>query len=236
VAGSLYNAFNPLGAEDNLVQVLSPTFLDPIVQDVMNRDFAGRQIRPEPFPGAPKRPASETFFKTAPPLAVALARALNGATGGDKVTPGFIDVSPETVQHYWDFLSGGLGRFGGNVANVAASLAEGEAPSIRNVPVARRFLHEPSPGQAGQKYRENQEELDSLELRYKTYRQERNREGLRQISGRMLRAKQQVDAIDSRIRSLRKMARAGRDVDAQIEALMNRANRIVASARQPQAH
>lgn len=233
LAGSLYNAFNPLGAEASLVQVLSPTFLDPVLQHALNRDFADRQIRPEPFPTSPKKPDSEMFFPTAPPLAVVVARALNSASGGDKVTPGLIDVSPETIQHYWDFASGGLGRFGGNVANVATALASGEAPSLRTIPVARRFVHEPSPGQPGQKYRENVEELDALEVRYKTYRREGNREGLRDISGRMLRAKQQVDSIDRRIRELRKHGRdTGRDVDVQLEALYNRANRIVAAARQ----
>lgn len=233
LGSAAWNAFNPLGGEADLVQTLTPTMLDPIVQDVMNRDFTGKPIRPEGFPGTAQKPSSEMYYKNVPPLARSLASVLNRATGGDKVTPGFISVSPETMDHYFKFLSGGMGRFGSNVANTVASLSDGEAPSIRNVPLARRFVYDEAPGQQGQKFRENTQELDNLWMRYTTYRKEGNRDGIASLPMPMLKAKREVDAIDNRIRQLRKAKADGRDVpDEMIESLLTRANRLVARARQ----
>jgi len=231
-ATALYNAFNPLGSEADLVQVLSPTFLDPIVQDVMNRDFTGRAIRPERFPGQAERPSSEMYYKNVPPLARELAKRLNQATGGDQVTPGYISVSPETIQHYFNFATGGLGRFGSNVAGLAVSLAEGEVPSVRNVPFARRFVYEPTEGQQARTYRDNAQELETLWARYKTYREQGNVEAAAGLPQNMLRAKRYVDRIDSQIRRLRQFGkRRGVDYEPQIRELQIRANRLVAQAR-----
>lgn len=233
VAASAANAFNPLGGADaGLTQMLAPTVLDPFVQSEMNKDFTGKQIRPEPYPGSARKPDSETYFKNAPQLAKDIARVLNTATGGDKVTPGFIDVSPETLEHYWNFATGGLGRFGANVVNAGAALAEGEAPALKNIPVARRFVYEASPAAAGTKYRENVQELEDLDMRAKTYQRDKNRAGTASLSRAMLTAKRSVDQIDKQIAILRKREKAtGKDQSEQIVLLQNRANKIVAAAR-----
>jgi hypothetical protein len=228
MASTAWNAFNPIG-DESLVGMLTPTLLDPFVQDTTNKDFAGKPIRPEPFPGQPPKPDSQTFFRNVNPLAKDLAFALNRATGGDKVTPGYVDVSPETVMHYWNFATGGLGRFIGNTAAVAESLAKGEAPELRNTPVARRFAYEEQPGAANKRYRENLMELEQLEERYEHYGKERDRKGLASISRPMLTAKRAVSQIDRQIRAIRKLGRP--DADKKIEALQNRANKIVEGAR-----
>jgi len=229
---ALVNAFNPLGSESNLVQILSPTALDPLVQDVMNKDFAGRNIRPEQFPTETKKPDSELYFKNVSPVARELSKLLNEKTGGDKVTPGLIDVSPETMQHYWDFATGGLGRFAGNTAATVGSLAEGETPSVRNLPFARRFVYEASPGLTGQKYRKNSDELDQLMTRYKTYVKERNRTKLAEIPRPMIRAAQKFEFIERQIRQIRKAEKEGRirNAEARIESLRRLGNRIYAQA------
>jgi hypothetical protein len=177
------------------------------------------------------------YYKNVPPIARELAKRLNQATGGDRVTPGYISISPETIQHYWNFFTGGLGRFGSNVAGLAKTLQEGEVPSIRNVPFARRFVYEASEAQAGQLYRTNVQELDTLWNRYKTYRSEGNLEAAAGLPQNLLRAKRYVDRIDSQIRRMRTLAkRRGVELpDEQIRALQIRANRIVADARRQAA-
>jgi diguanylate cyclase (GGDEF)-like protein len=235
VLSGLANAFNPLGGESDLVQVLSPTALDPIVQDVMNRDFTGKPIRPERFPGSPEKPSSEEYFKNVSPVAREAAKMLNKATGGDSVTPGYISVSPETMSHYWNFLTGGMGRFLSNTAATGASLAEGKEPPIRNIPYARRFVYEAPQSQAGQKFRANADELETLWGRYKTYAKARDNDKVKSLPMPMLRAKKEFDSIEYRIREIRKQVKlqpaAQERADKAISDLQNRANAIVAQAR-----
>ena len=235
VVSGLVNAFNPLGGEADLVQTLSPTALDPIVQDVMNRDFTGKPIRPEKFPGSPEKPSSEQYFKNVSPVAREIAKGLNTATGGDKVTPGLVSVSPETMTHYWNFLTGGMGQFASRTAASAASLAEGETPALRNIPFARRFAYEPPQSAAGQKFRANADELDTLWGRYKTYAGSRDADKIKGLPIPMLRAKKDFDSIENRIREIRKYAKANpaeeKRADEVVAQLQNRANAIIAEAR-----
>jgi hypothetical protein len=230
MGSSLWNSFNPLGSEADIAQVLSPTALDPIIQHEMNRDFTGRAIRPTRFPGQ-ARPDSELYFRNVPPLARDLSRIMNETTGGDKVTPGLISVSPETLDHFFKFFAGGLGRFGSNVANSLTSIAEGEPPKLRSVPFARRLLYEEHPGATGMRFRENIEELDTLWARYKYYRETRNRAAMARLPRAMLRVKRRVDSIESRIRGIRRGGVAIRGAEGRIEALQRQANHIIAAAR-----
>jgi hypothetical protein len=142
VGSSLVNAFNPLGSESDLVQQLAPTFLDPVVQHVMNRDFAGRKIRPD-YQASELKPDSENYYRNVNPFARLIAEWLNDSTGGDNLAPGFISVSPETLEHFAGFATGGLGRFVGNTIGTGQAIAEGKVPDVRNVPFARRFVYEP---------------------------------------------------------------------------------------------
>lgn len=235
VVGSAANALNPLGGDSGLVQMLSPTFLDPFVQHATNKTWSGRPLKPETFPGAAAKPESEMYFKNAPPAAIAIARWLNDHTGGDKVTPGLISVSPEVLSLYADtansYLTGGLGKDIVRAGETAKSIASGEPPSIRNVPVAGRFIYEGSPGEQSQRFRENADELATLWQRYKTYRQDGNIESIKTLPVALLKAKKTFDAIENRIQSLRRAAKARPELEQQIEGLQLRANRLVASAK-----
>jgi len=226
IGSSLANAFNPLGSESDIVQILSPTFLDPVVQDVMNKDFTGRSLRPEGFPGAAEKPDAEKYFRNVNPVARELARFLNEKTGGDKVTPGYISVSPETMEHYFSFVTGGLGKFAKNVEATGAALVKGETPELRSLPFARRFAYEASPGLTGQKYNEAMQQVENLKKRVKTYREERKFDRLKTIPMRWVRATQELDRIDSAVRRLKRSG--GPRADQEIERLKARANRLYA--------
>ena len=133
----------------------------------MNKDFLGRRIRPENYPGSRQKPDSELYFKNISPWTRDLAAGLNKATGGDSVTPGFIDVSPETLEHFAGFATGGMGKFVSNVAATGRALAEGETPELRTTPFARRFFYERRPGVDTDKVRAQYETLfDNEKLRH----------------------------------------------------------------------
>jgi hypothetical protein len=144
-------------------------------------------------------------------------------------------VSPETIDHFFKFATGGLGRFGSNVANSLTSVAKGEAPSVRSLPFARKVVYEEHPGATGMRFRENTEELDSIWARYKHYRATGDRQAIARLPRALLRAKKQVDSIEARIRAIRRAGRAVPNADERIEALQRRANKIIADARRKAA-
>jgi hypothetical protein len=109
VASAAFDAMNPIGSSSSFAQFVAPTFMDPVVQTLENRNWFGGPIYPQKFDR--KKPDSETFFASVPAWAVDLARFLNSSTGGNVGKPGLIDVSPETIQHYLEFMGGGLGKF-----------------------------------------------------------------------------------------------------------------------------
>jgi hypothetical protein len=233
--GAAWNAFNPLGGEAGLVQTLSPTVLDPFVQHATNQTWTGRPLVPEPPEhGAPK-PPSELYWKNAPPLAKAVARELNEATGGDAHTPGWISVSPEILAHYTDaanaYVTGGLGKETLQVAQAAGTLAAGGTPEIRNLPVVKSFLYEPSPGAAGQKYHANKQELQGAAALEKTYLKEGSSKGIARVPQALLAIAPVFSQIDKQITALRK---AGAP-EEQITKLQNEANRLVAEAKRRMA-
>jgi hypothetical protein len=234
--GTVWNAFNPLGSEAGFVQTISPTVLDPFVQAATNESWSGRKIVPEQLPMEVQKPPSELYFKNVSPAAKWLAQHMNDWTGGDRVTPGYISVSPEIVSHYTDalnsYITGGMGRTAWQLGEAGATLARGEVPALRQIPLARSFVYDASPSVDSQRFRDNVAELDSLWLRYKTYRESGETEKAAELPLPLLRAKKYVDSIERQIRALRRMGKAaGRDVEDRIAGLYDKANRIVADAR-----
>jgi hypothetical protein len=244
MASGMFGAFNPVGSEDAMEQVLSPTMLDPVVQLATNKTFRATPIVPDNYPGQHK-PDSERFYRSASKGAVQIAKSLNKWTGGDSVTPGMIDVSPESIEHVYEFATGGLGRFLGQSVDAGAKIASGEMPSPREIPFARRLMYDAHPAEASMRYREMQNELDVLGDRKKAYEKslrdrntgaEQRREAqasLRELPRNMLHAKHRIDGINKRIIDLRAAAKRNdkTNVETQIKKLELEALRIFESSR-----
>lgn len=143
VIKSLDNAFNPISS-GSFAQMLSPTALDGIVQQKENKNFAGSPIRPEqPLYGAKKKESS-LYFPSVRKPSKDVTDWLNEVTGGTSVEAGAIDISPENVDHWIDFLTGGLGKFIANTTDLGATVAAGEVPSVDKIPFVRKFIKQPS--------------------------------------------------------------------------------------------
>jgi hypothetical protein len=233
MAGAFAAAFNPIGGESDPVQQAMPTLLDPVAQHVTNKNFAGNPLRPEQPQFGPKKPDSELAFKTVNPLANKFAKGLNKLTGGDHLTPGMIDISPETIEHVLGFLGGGTGRFITEGVETVGRAASGDF-DLRKTPFLRRAAYEPHPSETNIRYRDAMEEAETLTARRKAYEKERNFSSLRSLPQNMVRASQRMDAIDKQIQSLRKMQRA-RPNDAgitrKIESLQKDALRVYEAAK-----
>jgi len=133
-------AFNPIGGAGSVIKQLSPTVIDPLVELELNEDFAGRQIYPNsPFDDF--TPDSQKSFASVSPFAEAMAEGLNELTGGSKIEPGAIDVSPESIEHLFTFVTGSSGRFYQRLADLPMKLVDPTKDVTENdIPFLRKLV------------------------------------------------------------------------------------------------
>lgn len=150
MAGTMVGAFSPLGSEGSsnastfLAKLASPTILDPVVQLAVNENFAGQPVFNEGFPLSAPRPDSSLYWKTTSAQAKWLAESLNALTGGSQYRSGWADVSPDSIEHLFSFVTGGAGGFVMRVGNAAERLATGDEMPVNVVPFYRKLNAEPN--------------------------------------------------------------------------------------------
>ena len=107
---TIYNQISPLQGP-TLSQAISPTGLDPFVQNAENVNFFGAPIKPEQPKFGAKKKESDLYFESVRPGSLWTAKKLNEWTGGSAMEKGYIDISPEILDHYYDAIGGGTGKF-----------------------------------------------------------------------------------------------------------------------------
>lgn len=162
------DAFNPLGGAGSVLQAISPTLLDPLVQQAENLTHFGTPIKPGQSPFGPPKPESTLYWNSVNPVAKDVATWLNDATGGSPVRPGAIDFSPEILQHWTEFMAGGVGKTFMKAVNTGTRLATGEDLPVKEVPFLRRVFGEPDERSSAGVYREHLNEVVRArnEIRY----------------------------------------------------------------------
>lgn len=145
IAEALLAAFNPIGDIDlkgdsaqAMAKMVAPTAVEPALDIAFNRNFFGSPINPErsPYDKVPE-PDSQLVFPGTNPGVAALADLLNTATGGDKLRPGMIDVSPGSMVYLFDYATGGTGGFVERVVTSVALAMRGEPVPLRTIPFLR---------------------------------------------------------------------------------------------------
>ena len=156
---AILGSFNPIGMSESndpgttAVKTIAPSVLTPAVEIATNENFFGSPVwREDKF--KEWTPDSSLSWYTTRPHFVALAQWLNEATGGSEYIKGWIDVSPDSLEHYFDFATGGAGMFVSKVAGVAEKMKEGIPLKVNEIPFYRKISGEPSPYEAGQVYYE----------------------------------------------------------------------------------
>ena len=133
-------AFNPIGGAGSAIKQLSPTVIDPLVELELNEDFAGRQIYPN-SPYDDFTPDSQRAFSSVSPFAEALAEGMNELTGGSNIEPGLVDVSPESIEHLFTFVTGSSGRFYQRLADLPMKLVDPSKDVTENdIPFLRKVV------------------------------------------------------------------------------------------------
>lgn len=127
---TIYNQISPLQGP-TLSQAISPTAFDPFVQNAENKNFFGAPIKPEQPKFGTKKKESDLYFESVRPGSLWTAKKLNEWTGGSAMEKGYIDISPEILDHYYDALGGGTGKFISDVGYTGKIAAKEVIESIQ---------------------------------------------------------------------------------------------------------
>lgn len=139
LVGSMVKAFSPLGdMQSSVGQFIAPTALDPLVQISENKAWHGGKLMPDDYPGQPPSPDSQKFFRSTPAAYREVAAYMNKISGGTEITPGNIDISPETMQLWAETAGGGLARF--MTSAIDAPTKDPSERELRDVPFLRKVL------------------------------------------------------------------------------------------------
>ena len=149
IMGTAVDSLNPIGGANNFFNFVAPTVFDPFIDIARNEEeFSGRPIVKETSPFDPTPPPnSQLYWSTTSPSAKWVAENVNKLTGGSKIEKGLIDISPDTMEYWIGFLTGGVGNFAIRTNDFAfgtipTALTEGfEDEFIRQTPFARKVIY-----------------------------------------------------------------------------------------------
>lgn len=243
VAGATWGAFSPIGGESTLAQAIAPTIIDPVVQLAENKTFYGAPIMPTQDKYGPEKPDSELYFKSVSPVAKKAASMMNKITGGDEVTKGWVDMSPETLEHLYGFLVGGAGRTIKRAFDTGSRAWKGEPQPLREVPFVRRLIGEPDPRHVGRTFYENRDKLELVEHRIKTYEQSgdhnkakavrQKNKAILALRGVMGKYEKRIKKLNDRIDAAADDEKARQELEDQKDKAMRAANkRFLEATRQ----
>ena len=159
-------------AQSGLASIIPTELGQHIIQQTANANDFGQQIwAKNPYDRV--TPASMLGRDATPEGYKAIATMLNRAGGGDDFTKpgiGMLDVAPEQVQFFVEFLTGGTGRFFGGLAQTGYNVAfDPEANEQRPTPIVQTFMRPVNEVQAtAQRYYARRESIEVAADRIRT--------------------------------------------------------------------
>lgn len=176
IVGGLLGAFNPLGSEDSktltgtLLKNATPTIFRPAMDLAMNENFMGTQIYRENFPGGTPKPESTLGRRSTPEAYKVFADWLNRTSGGSQYRSGAVDINPDIMKYWIDYVSGGMGRFAGKTIDAAAKSYNGTDIPSQQIPFLGKISGQVLPYDDQQKMYDRIDELRQYDAELKTLR------------------------------------------------------------------
>jgi hypothetical protein len=208
---AMVGAISPIGSSSNPAVVISPWFVDPLVELASNKNWADMDIVPPTYDET--KPMSERFYRSTDGTFVWAAQKLNDLTGGNAMRKGSLDWSPEHLQYWFEFATAGTGKFllDAKYMLTEAPLAviAGEEVDLGKMPVIKRFVTGTSTKRGAQdiyydlagEVKTTENELEDKELRAA---------GKTRIASNS-RVRSAFDRADRQLKDLRKKLRAAMD-------------------------
>jgi hypothetical protein len=196
---SLVQSTSPVG-HGPFEQLVAPTLLDPAVQLATNKKFTGSPIRPESLPFGPEMADHSLYWKNTPEAWTKLAEGLSELTDADDSGQGALEVSPNSLQHFFQSMFGGAGEFVTGVIETGAGARE-----AHQAPIVDRVVGSVPPYSTDRKYREMSNEIESAKQRYDDLRKQG--EGPRALAWRRSNMDlfRQIDRLEAAERRLRRI-------------------------------
>ena len=171
----MFKAFNPIGGDASILQLISPTFSDPIVQWAENKDWSGRKLRPDNNVFAEK-PQSQLYWNSVREPSRVIAEKINALTGGDEVRPGKIDISPEAIDLVIDTFTGGMGRFASDAISTPLKAVKGEPVETYEIPFLRKVYGKPGMASLTSDFYDNMDAVRLVDRQVKHYRDDKEKQ------------------------------------------------------------
>jgi hypothetical protein len=222
IARTLVEVINPLGGIETFANAAAPTFADPFINVLGNINFAGRDIVREPFPNQ-RVASSHLYWNNTSPTAVAVAQSLNALSGGTPTLGGWADVSPNLLEFWFDYVTGGAGQFVQRTAELPLRIADPEQTSediIREVPIIRRFFGSVSSREDMGTYIRNRDRVLDARAEFRAAMDARDRE--------------RAMAARERFPEELRIAEAVNSIENQRREITRRINEVRANPRMPE--
>jgi len=146
IGSTLLEVVNPLGGSEHFLNFALPTVVDPFVSLYgTNKDFSGRDIVKTAFPNQIASDAS-LYWSSTSPTAVSISNSLNELTGGSDAVSGWIDWSPDSLEFWYDYITGATGKTIQRAAEIGPKLASADNAEDfwntvgRDFPMARKLI------------------------------------------------------------------------------------------------
>ena len=185
---SLHAAKDDAGFMEAAVQKgigLMPDIFEFFAEDLGNINFFGSDISIPQNSLLIEKPPSEPTKRGTSEVFTATSRWLNSLFGdGSEQVTGTISVSPERIQHLYEFLLGGVGRFFDDSADTVAKLIS-EEPDLRStdLPILRTFMPLPSEYSDRMDFYSNRDTFRQHEAEFKQARTREERLELMETRG-----------------------------------------------------
>ena len=247
IVGTIVDTINPIGGTESFFNLAMPTVADPFIDILENEDFAKKPIYKEGFPGD-RGPDSQRYWSTTNPSAIWVSNALNNISGGTSEIKGFIDVSPDVLNFWLEYATGGVGRFVQRTAELPVRVAtEGFDEEIyREVPFIRKVIGSVSDREDYGAFIEKRDRILSIGDELRAAAKSGDRERLlrtRQEYPEEVKFLPRIKAIDSALTKISRQMNAIKDnkripdsqkelllekLDEKKQSLIARANKILA--------
>jgi len=173
----------------------------------VNQNHFGSPIMRENFPTGTQAPDSTLSMRTTTEMAKAVAQFMNSATGGETNVDGFVDISPDAIEHLVGFAAGGLGRFTMRSYNLAEKAATGGDVEVRDVPFLRQVAGSPSKWEDMGRYYDRRYDVEQVLAEFDSRRGKRKLEWL-DDNRDLISLRGTIERTESKLRDIRKRRRA----------------------------
>lgn len=242
--------YNPFTGEGSLETMIAPTIADPFFQIANNEDFADRPIYKETGQFGISAPQSHQFWASTNPNIVATTQWLNSVTGGTNVVSGAIDMNPDKVEFWLDYVTGATGQFFLRTASLPflsyQALTDGIADDMINgIPFGRKLMISVTEREDVGAYAEKRDRVLTAQKELKEAMASRDQERVRYARERYalelriapainklnamrnkLRQQRAIVEKDTRLTDAQKKRRID-DIDIRLNEIVARANKLM---------